>query len=146
VLEFSFRRVGPQDFAFCWSTYHEAMKPLTIELMQWDEASQRRGIEEALGDDDASILVVDDNDAGWLHVIETRRDIHLGHLYLAPHQRNRGLGTKFLRWMGERATRKGKNLTLEVLKNNRARGLYERLGFRIIKTSPLKYTMQFNQA
>jgi len=48
--------------------------------------------------------------------------------------------------MGERATRKGKNLTLEVLKNNRARGLYERLGFRVIKTSPLKYTMQFNQA
>ena len=146
MLEFSFRRVAPQDFAFCWSTYREAMKPLTVELMQWDEASQRRGIEEALADDDASILVADDVDAGWLHVLETRRDIHLGHLYLAPAQRNRGLGTKFLRWMGERATRKGKNLTLEVLKNNRARGLYERLGFRVIKTSPLKYTMQFNQA
>ena len=145
MLEFSFRRVAPQDYAFCWSTYREAMKPLTMELMQWDEASQRRGIEEALGDDDASILVVGDSDAGWLHVTETRRDIHLGHLYLAPQQRNRGLGTKFLRWMGERATRKDKNFTLEVLKNNRARGLYERLGFRVIETSPLKYTMQFNQ-
>ena len=146
MLEFGFRRATPQDFAFCWSTYREAMKPLTAELMQWDEASQQRGIKEALGDEDASILVAGDGDAGWLHVIETRRNIHLGHLYLAPAQRNRGLGTKFLRWMGERATRKGKNLTLEVLKNNRARGLYERLGFRVIKTSPLKYTMQFNQA
>jgi ribosomal protein S18 acetylase RimI-like enzyme len=145
MLEFSFRRVAPQDFAFCWTTYREAMKPLTVELMQWDEASQQRGIKEALGDDDASILVAGDADAGWLHVIETRRNIHLGHLYLAPHQRNRGLGTKFLRWMGERAKRKDKNFTLEVLKNNRARGLYERLGFRIIETSPLKYTMQFNR-
>jgi ribosomal protein S18 acetylase RimI-like enzyme len=146
MLDFSFRRVAPQDFAFCWATYREAMKPLTVELMQWDETSQRRGIEEALGDEGASILVTDDTDAGWLHVIETRRDIHLGHLYLAPQQRNRGLGTKFLRWMGERAKRKDKNFTLEVLKNNRARGLYERLGFRIIEASPLKYTMQFNRA
>ena len=48
--------------------------------------------------------------------------------------------------MGERAKRKEKNFTLEVLKNNRARGLYERLGFRIIETSPLKFTMQFNGA
>ena len=146
MLEFGFRRIQPQDEAFCWTIYREAMQPLTAELMQWNEASQRRGIEEALRDDDASILVSADTDAGWLHVIETRRDIHLGHLYLAPHQRNRGLGTKFLRWMGERARRKDKNFTLEVLKNNRARGLYERLGFRIIETSPLKYTMQFNQA
>jgi ribosomal protein S18 acetylase RimI-like enzyme len=146
VLEFGFRRVAPQDFAFCWSTYREAMKPLIAGLMQWDEVSQQRGIREALSDEDASILVAGDVDAGWLHVIETRRDIHLSHLYLAPDHRNRGLGTKFLRWMGERATRKDKTFTLEVLKNNRARELYERLGFRSIETSPLKYTMQFNRA
>jgi ribosomal protein S18 acetylase RimI-like enzyme len=144
MLDFGFRRVTAQDFAFCWTTYRDAMQPLAVELMQWNETNQRRGIEEALADEGTSILVSDDADAGWLHVIETRRDIHLGHLYLAPQVRNRGLGTKFLRWMGERATRKEKNFTLEVLKNNRARRLYERLGFRIIETSPLKFTMQFN--
>jgi GNAT superfamily N-acetyltransferase len=144
MLEFSFRRIAPQGFAFCWPIYRDAMQPLTAELMQWNEANQRRGIEEALADEGASILVSGDADAGWLHVIETRRDIHLGHLYLAPRARNRGLGTKFLCWMGERATRKEKNFTLEVLKNNRARGLYERLGFRVIETSPLKFTMQFS--
>jgi len=144
MLEFSFRRIAPQDFAFCWPIYRDAMQSLTAELMQWNEANQQRGIEEALSDEGASILVSGDADAGWLHVVETRRDIHLGHLYLAPPARNRGLGTKFLRWMGERAKRKEKNFTLEVLKNNRARGLYDRLGFRIIETSPLKFTMQFN--
>ena len=146
MLEFSFRRITPQDFAFCWPIYSDAMQPLTAELMQWNEANQRRGIEEALADEGASILVSDGADAGWLHVIETRRDIHLGHLYLAPQARNRGLGTKFLHWMGERAKRKDKNFTLEVLKNNRARALYERLGFRVIETSPLKFTMQFHPA
>lgn len=143
MSDFEFRRVQPQDVAFCWTIYREAMQPLTAELMQWNEDAQRRGIEATLGDDDASILISDDTDAGWLHVVETRRDIHLGHLYLAPQARNHGLGTKFLRWMGERARRKNKNFTLDVLKNNRARRLYERLGFRIIETSPLKHTMQF---
>jgi GNAT superfamily N-acetyltransferase len=142
MADFEFRHIQPQDRAFCWMIYREAMQPLTAQLMQWNEETQRRGIEAALSDDDASILVADDADAGWLHVIETRRDIHLGHLYLAPPSRNHGLGTKFLRWMGERAKRKDKGFTLEVLKNNRARALYERLGFRIIQTSALKYTMQ----
>ena len=141
--DFEFRRVLPQDIAFCWSIYREAMQPLTAQLMQWNEENQRRGIEAALADDDASILVSGGGAAGWLHVIETRRDIHLGHLYLAPEARNHGLGTSFLTWMGERAKRKNKSFTLEVLKNNRARELYERLGFRIIESSPLKHTMQF---
>ncbi len=143
MSDFEFRRVQPQDVAFCWTIYREAMQPLTAELMQWNEDAQRRGIEATLGDDDASILISDDTDAGWLPVVQTPRDIHLGHLYLAPQARNHGLGTKFLRWMGERARRKNKNFTLDVLKNNRARRLYERLGFRIIETSPLKHTMQF---
>jgi ribosomal protein S18 acetylase RimI-like enzyme len=141
--DFDFRRVRPNDIEFCWTIYRETMQPLTAQLMQWNEESQRRGIEAALADDDASILVSDGAAAGWLHVTETRRDIHLGHLYLAPEARNRGLGSKFLRWMGERAKRKDKNFTLEVLKNNRARALYERLGFRVIETAPLKYTMRF---
>ncbi len=145
MLEFGFRRIEPRDEALCWTIYREAMQPLVAALMQWNDTNQRRAVEEVLRDDDASILVTGDDDAGWLHVVETRRDIHLGHLYLAPQARNRGLGTTFLRWMSERAQRKDKNFTLEVLKNNRARGLYERLGFRVIETSPLKYTMQFHR-
>ena len=73
MLEFSFRPVAPLDFAFCWPIYRDAMQPLIAELTQWNETSQRRGIEEALADDDASILVCEGADAGWLHVISISR-------------------------------------------------------------------------
>ena len=73
MLEFSFRPVAPLDFAFCWPIYRDAMQPLIAELTQWNETSQRRGIEEALADDDASILVCEGADAGWLHVHLLRR-------------------------------------------------------------------------
>jgi len=126
MINFEFRHMTPGDFVYCWRIYGEAMAPL---VAGWNEQAQRRMVELALGEEGASIMVVDKSDAGWLHVSETRFDIHLGHLYLEADRRNQGLGTRFLQWMTERAKRKGKAFTLDVMMNNRARALYERLGF-----------------
>src|SRR5471032_616810 len=139
MADFEFRRVRPADSAYCWPIYSEAMAPL---VTGWDETSQRRMVEQALGEEGASIMVVDKSDAGWLHVSETRFDIHLGHLYLEADRRNQGLGTRFLQWMTERAQRKAKTFTLDVMTNNRARALYERLGFVVAGTSAGKIRMQ----
>ncbi len=126
MIDFEFRRMARGDFAYCWAIYSEAMAPLSTG---WNEQAQRRTIEQAFGEEGASIMVVEKSDAGWLHVSETRFDIHLGHLYLEADRRNQGLGTRFLHWMIERAQRKAKTFTLDVMTNNRARALYERLGF-----------------
>ena len=126
MIDFEFRRVTSADISYCWPIYREAMAPL---VTGWNETAERTLIERALGEEGASILVVDKSDAGWLHVSETRFDIHLGHLYLEPDRRGQGLGTRFLQWMIDRARRKAKTFTLDVAANNRARALYERLGF-----------------
>ena len=140
MTSFEFRRIRSGDFAFCWPIYSEAMMPLTPG---WNETAQRRTIEQALADEGASILVVEASDAGWLHVTETRFDIHLGHLYLEPARRNKGLGTRFLTWMSERARRKEKDFTLDVLLgNSRAKTLYERLGFVADRPSAGKIRMK----
>ena len=140
MADFEFRRVRPGDFTYCWSIYSEALAPL---VPGWNETSQRRMVEEALGEEGASILVVDKSDAGWLYVTETRFDIHLGHLYLEADRRGQKLGTRFLHWMIDRARRKEKALTLEVTTNNRARALYERLGFAAAGPSAGKIRMQY---
>jgi len=139
MADFEFRRIRPGDVAYCWPIYSEAMAPL---VSGWSETAQRRVVELALGEEGASIMVVDKSDAGWLHVSETRFDIHLGHLYLEADRRNQGLGTRFLQWMSERAQRKAKTFTLDVMTNNRARALYERLGFAAAGTSAGKIRMQ----
>ena len=139
---FDFRRVRDNDFDFCWPLYRDALQPLSAGLFRWDDAVQQRHVREALADEGASVLVSDHSDAGWLHVSETRFAIHLGHLYLVPEKRNRGLGTSFLTWMSDRARRKDKDFTLDVMKNNRARVLYERLGFRPVRTAGNTVTLQ----
>lgn len=140
---FDFRPAKPSDLDFCWPIYRDAMKPLTEAVGQWDEARQRKLIEAAVRDDDTSILRQDEADAGWLQVEETRHVVHLQQLFLLPERRNRGLGTAFLGWMKERADRKRKDLTLEVMTNNPARRLYERLGFKAVATADHKITMRY---
>ncbi|SKA34030.1 Ribosomal protein S18 acetylase RimI [Enhydrobacter aerosaccus] len=131
---FDFRRVQRDDFAFCWPLYRDALQPLSVGLFVWDDPTQQQRVREALADEGASILQAAGDDAGWLHCTETRFAIHLGHLYLSPDKRNQGLGTSFLTWMSDRARRKGKEFTLDVIKNNPALALYKRLGFRPVQT------------
>lgn len=145
MLVFEFRRVGAPDIDYCWSLYSESMQPLALELKAWNETRQRRAIDEVLHEEGASILITEDSDAGWLYVTETRFDIHLGHFYLAQDRRGRGLGSGFLDWMGERARRKSKLLSVDVMKNSRARGLYERLGYRATATSGVTLRMELGR-
>ena len=140
---FELRGARPSDFTFCWPIYCDAMQPLTEALMEWHEPAQRRVVELALGDGGASILRLEATDAGWLHVQETGHVIQLRQIFLLPEMRNRGLGTNFLNWMKERADRKRKDLTLDVLTNNPARRLYERLGFKAVGVVSNKVTMRY---
>ncbi len=142
-LAFELRPSSRSDLAFCWPIYRESMLPLTEAVTQWNEAAQQKLVEQAVGHAGTSILQAEKADAGWLQVEETGHAVQLRHLYLAAEMRNRGLGTAFLAWMKERADRKRKDLVLEVMTNNPARRLYERLGFKPLETAGNKVTMRY---
>jgi ribosomal protein S18 acetylase RimI-like enzyme len=90
--------------------------------------------------------LIDGSDAGWLHVSESPDSIYLGQLYLTPALQNRGIGTAIMKELKDRATQAGKALTLDVLKNNRARSLYERLGFRMVGEPEYKLNMRWQES
>lgn len=142
-LAFDLRPAARSDIDFCWPIYRDSMKPLTEAFGPWNEAAQRKLVEQAVGDSGTSILCQQGADAGWLQVEETRHAVQLKQLFVLAAVRNRGLGTSFLTWMKERAERKRKDLTLEVLSNNPARRLYERLDFKVVTTASDKITMRY---
>ena len=52
---------------------------------------------------------------------------------LLPEHRGRGVGTQLVRALLAEANAGGRRVTLNVERSNRARGLYERLGFQIVR-------------
>lgn len=119
----------PGDSEFAWSLYRLLMKSLTEELLEWNDERQKRVVERDIASGQAKIIVVAEQDIGWMHVREDAAGIELCQLYIAPEMQNRGIGTTIVERLMTRARSVDKIVTLEVMKNNRARSLYERLGF-----------------
>ena len=98
-------------------------------------------VESALRSGGMQMIVVGGAVGGWLHVHENAETIELLQLYLVPAQQRRGIGTSILGALQARARAHRRPLRLNVLVNNPARGLYERLGFRVERSDAIKHYM-----
>jgi ribosomal protein S18 acetylase RimI-like enzyme len=58
---------------------------------------------------------------------------------------NRGIGSSIVRTLCARASKAGKAVTLEVMKNNPASFLYEWLGFTTVGSSKYKLQMRWQR-
>ena len=71
--------------------------------------------------------------AGRLYIDRRLDEIHILDIALLPEHRNAGIGTVLLESLIAEATGAGKRVTIFVERNNPARSLYDRLGFRTIE-------------
>lgn len=131
------------DREFAWLLYRDLMKPLTEEILRWDEQSQRAVVERSLAHQGTSIIVMNGSSVGWLQVDSTSSAIYLGQLYIISALQKRGIGTAIVKWLCGQARLEGKPVTLEVMKNNRALAFYHQLGFRVNGESKYKYEMRW---
>lgn len=76
------------------------------------------------------MIVVDGEPAGRLYVARWEREIRIVDIAVLPAFRGRGVGTELLHRLMEEADAARKPLTIHVERENPARTLYDRLGFR----------------
>ncbi|HTK02136.1 MAG TPA: GNAT family N-acetyltransferase [Bordetella sp.] len=62
---------------------------------------------------------------------------------IAPARQGQGLGSRLVRGLQNEAARAGCAITLEVLKGNPARRLYERCGFAVVGENALEHRMRW---
>ncbi len=74
-------------------------------------------------------IVKDEEIVGFIGIKEYQSEIYLYRFFIKEEFRNQGLGTKALNLLIEESKRKNKDLSLDVMGDNKARDLYERLGF-----------------
>jgi ribosomal protein S18 acetylase RimI-like enzyme len=79
------------------------------------------------------VVLVEGEAAGRLYVDRGPDAIQVIDIALLPKHRGLGVGTQLFRALLAEAGAGGRRVTLNVERSNRARGLYERLGFRMVR-------------
>jgi ribosomal protein S18 acetylase RimI-like enzyme len=136
------RPAAPEDFDMALNLYLITMKPLTAELMIWDENKQTSAFTEQWKVEDVQIILLEGRKVGWLQTAETASEIFLQQLFVSPEYQGRGIGSKVLQTLLQHWERTGKPVGLTVLKNNPARRLYERHGFTVVGEVGVKLEMR----
>lgn len=143
----------PDDEAFLYELY----RTTRIEEMVgwgWDDAqqetflrlqftAQRYHYDAAYPEADHKILLRDNRPAGRLLVLRSEGEILLVDIALLPAERGAGIGASLIQNLLDEADQAGKSVTLHVAKDNRARRLYERLGFDISEDTGMYFKMEW---
>lgn len=140
------RPASDDDFDFLYRLHRDTLKAYIDATWGWDEAFHRQSFTGKFEPGRWQIVVVDGRDVGGL-ALETRdAELFLSGIYILPDHQNRGLGTTLLRGVLAQARRSGRPVTLQVMKVNPARRLYERLGFAIVGETETHYRMKAEPA
>lgn len=91
--------------------------------------AQHAYYQENYRDTSFEVILVDGVPAGRLYVARWEEEIRIVDIAFLPEFRQRGLGSKLIRALFAEADRQRKPVRIHLEKFNRARALYERLGF-----------------
>jgi ribosomal protein S18 acetylase RimI-like enzyme len=110
----------------------------------WDDDVQRQFHQAWFKPETVEIVLVDGQRAGMIQAAPADgTTFYVSRIEIAPEVQDRGVGTALLRLLVDRAKEAGSSaVELHVLELNRARGLYERLGFEVVGEEPPKIRMR----
>lgn len=125
---FALRRAIARDLEFIWQLRVVTMKDIISASYGWDESTQKEYAAESL---QGEIVLVENNQAGVITILDWQDQLHITFIALLPQYRGRGLGTKLIEYAKNRAAKESKPLTLQVLKDNSVKLFYEKQGFQV---------------
>ena len=141
--KFESRFATEEDQEFLFGSYKATLKPYVEGAWGWNEDFQRGGFHKHHPLTQFHVITVDGERAGGMHVEEQETLNFIRLIFLLPRFQGGGIGADLIRREADRAKRANKQLHLKVIKINRAKSLYDRLGFAVIEEDAATYHMQF---
>jgi len=138
------RPATQEDYDFLWWLHRATMRPYVKKTWGWDEVRQSQHFQERFDPTTREIIESDGVPIGYITVERREKVIFLAAIEIAPDYQNRGIGTMLVQVLLDESRSRGVPVELYVLKVNPARGLYERLGFAMIRETETHYIMNFN--
>ena len=138
------RSATEDDYAFAYRVHRAAMRPSVERTYGWDEGFQARYFRLHFSPAQWDIIRYRGVDVGIFSVEERDESLFLALIAILPRYQERGIGTTLIHRLQEKASMRGMTVTLQVLRVNRARELYERLGFELTGETKTYYRMTWS--
>lgn len=136
------RQATEEDYQFLYSLTKTTMREYVEPIWGWDEERQRAHFRERFDPARVQIILLEGHEIGALAVETRPEELFLSQLYILPEYQRRGIGTRLLHSVLDEAAARGLPVTLQVLRGNPAKRLYERLGFTVTKETETRYRMK----
>jgi ribosomal protein S18 acetylase RimI-like enzyme len=130
-MNINLRFATPEDKDFCRLVHHSAYRDVIVrQFGQWNEALQDSFFEREWNSLALQIVEIDGQSIGCFCSEEHTDHLSIMEINLLPQYQRQGIGTQLLVQQLDEARRLKLPVRLQVLRENRARELYERLGFK----------------
>lgn len=131
AMKITLRAATEADAVFARQAHHAGYRDVASRQFGWDEALQDRFFAgDWRGGRGMEIVTCDGVACGYMSVEEDAAALVVREIVVRPEFQGRGIGTRLLHDVLERATARGWCVRLGVLHQNRAQVLYRRLRFR----------------
>jgi GNAT superfamily N-acetyltransferase len=107
----------------------------------WDEAQQDEYFRRSFDPDHLQVVEMEGENVGVLRVERRPDELFLHDIQILGSHQGKGLGSALIRDIQAEARERGLPVALRVLRESRARTLYEQLGFVITGEGAIDYLM-----
>lgn len=131
-----------EDREYLWRLHCATMQDYVDKTWGWDEGRQRAMFDQGFDPSSLRIVEEDGRAVGYISVQRHSDEIFLAGIEIEPEQQNQGIAAYLIGQLFEKSDSLQVPVTLQVLKVNPARSLYERLGFQCTGETPTHYLMK----
>ena len=144
-MKYLFRNCTLDDFDFLFELKKQNFKLYVDKIWSWNDDDQKQRLKQDLKEhlQHKRIILLDNKEVGIyvVHITENG-DLFINEISILKEYQNKGIGRKILEEQLKENHKKGIRTILQVFKENPAKRLYEKLGFKVYGETETHYQME----
>lgn len=145
-MHYTLTKVEEDDFNGIYNIKKTSVQMYVEKIWGWDEQYQLNDFKNDFKNiGDFRLIVVGNEKVGFLQVASTENSIYIVEIHLVESFRGKGIGTSIIRKIIEQARKNNQSILTGCFRDNtRAKELYLKIGFTIVRETEFHYEFELN--
>ncbi len=144
-MDCQLKKAVQNDYNFIYDLKKSSVYNYVNDIWGWDEIIQKDFFDkDFMNIQEFKVITYDNSDIGFTQIFENDNLINITEIHLLPQYQGNGIGTDIIKNIIHSGIQKNKLITLGCFKNNiKAKNLYIKLGFDLIKETPTHFLLEY---